>query len=592
MDELAYFLRTHPPFDTVDEAALDEIARVAKIERHPAGGSIVDGTDGPLQDGYVVRTGSVELASDGHMIDLATEGEMFGYVSPPTEEPPGFTALAAEDTVVYRIPAGLLRPLLERSRADTQAGFAGPPVAELIRAPALVLPPVTTIQQAARRMAEVGATSVVVDTGDGLGIVTDRDIRTRVVAAGAGPATPIEQVMTAPAWTVAADRTATEALLEMLAHGIRHLPVLTADRRLLGVLDDVDLMANERRAPFHVQAAVARSATVDDVVRAAAERHAMVIDLFDAALPPAVICRAISSVHDAVTRRLIELAHEELGPPPVPYTWLATGSFGRFEPFPGSDVDCALAWDGPDDDVELRRTMIRLAERVLAGLEACGFALDDNTVLASNPLFARSIDEWERAATTWVEDPDRDRGLTFLLIAIESDPVWGATEAAARLAGVLTKSPNRELMLRRVATAVVADRPPTGFFRDFVLHSEGERQGVLNIKRGGTLLVDSLARWSGLSAGVSAASTRARLAASRDAGSLREDDADALRDAFELFSRLRMENQVRQLREGEQPDNLIAPGDLTPVTRTALKEAFRAVARVQNRVAAEFGLRQ
>jgi CBS domain-containing protein len=104
--------------------------------------------------------------------------------------------------------------------------------------------------------------------------------------------------------------------------------------------------------------------------------------------------------------------------------------------------------------------------------------------------------------------------------------------------------------------------------------------------------VDSLARWSGLAAGVSAASTRARLAASREAGTLREDEADALRDAFELFSRLRMENQVRQLREGTEPDNLIAPRDLTPVTRTALKEAFRAVARAQNRVAAELGLRQ
>ena len=60
--------------------------------------------------------------------------------------------------------------------------------------------------------------------------------------------------MTAPAWTVAADRTATEALLEMLDHGIRHLPVLTAGKRLLGVLDDVDLMATERRAPFRLRA--------------------------------------------------------------------------------------------------------------------------------------------------------------------------------------------------------------------------------------------------------------------------------------------------------------------------------------------------
>ena len=366
-------------------------------------------------------------------------------------------------------------------------------------------------------MAEAGATCVVVDTGDGLGIVTDRDIRTRVVAAGAGPETPLSDVMTAPAWTVSSDRTGTEALLEMLSQGIRHLPVLAPDRRLLGVLDDVDLMANERRAPFHLRASIARSPGAEEVAEAAAELPDMVIALFDAGLTTAAISRTITSIHDAVTRRLIEFAHQELGRPPVPYTWLATGSFGRFEPFPSSDVDCAIAWEGPDDDMELRRTMITLAEHVLEGLRACGFPPDTNGVVASNPLFARSIGEWERAATAWVEHPDRDRGLMLLSVVVESDPVWGATAAAEHLARVFAHAPNRKLMLRRLGAAAVAERPPTGFFRNLVLSSSGERKGVLDIKRRGLMPVEALARWSGLLAGVSAASTRARLKASAEA---------------------------------------------------------------------------
>ena len=136
-------------------------------------------------------------------------------------------------------------------------------------------------------MAEAGATCVVVDTGDGLGIVTDRDIRTRVVAAGAGPETPLSEVMTAPAWTVSADRTGTEALLEMLAHGIRHLPVLTPERRLLGVLDDVDLMANEQRAPFRLQASIARAGDATGSRRPRRTFRTRSIALFDAGLPTA-----------------------------------------------------------------------------------------------------------------------------------------------------------------------------------------------------------------------------------------------------------------------------------------------------------------
>jgi CBS domain-containing protein len=275
----------------------------------------------------------------------------------------------------------------------------------------------------------------------------------------------------------------------------------------------------------------------------------------------------------------------------VPHTWLATGSFGRFEPFPSSDVDCAIAWDGPDDDMELRRSMLALAQRVLDGLTACGFPPDTNGVVASNPLFARSIEEWKRAATAWVEDPDRDRGLLLLSVVVESDPVWGITGAAEQLANVFAHAPNRQLMLRRLAAAAVAERPPTGFFRNLVLHASGERKGLLDIKRRGLMPVEALARWSGLRAGVSAASTRARLKASREAGTLSADDAANLRDAFELYSALRMEHQVAQLREGEAPDNLIDPRSLTMPVRASLKEAFRAVAGVQRGVAQQYGLR-
>jgi CBS domain-containing protein len=209
--------------------------------------------------------------------------------------------------------------------------------------------------------------------------------------------------------------------------------------------------------------------------------------------------------------------------------------------------------------------------------------------VASSPLFARSVDEWERAARTWVEDPDTERGLMLLSVVVESDPVWGSTTISERLAGALTRAPGRELVLRRLANVALAERPPTGFLRNLVLHSSGERRGVLDIKKRGLVPVEALARWSGLEAGVGAASTLARIDASREAGTLNADDAANLRDAFELFSALRMEHQVAQLRAGEKPDNLLEPGRLPPLTRTTLKEAFRAVARVQRRIASRLG---
>jgi CBS domain-containing protein len=608
MHDIAEFLRSHPPFDTLDDETLAGVANSAEIEFHAAGTAILDSADATSEFAYVVRRGCVELRIGDRLLDALGEGEMFGFASLLEEAPLGFVARAAEDTLVYRFPAAAIRPVLERPAAarfvvrsmnkgvrllaggerEASPSPAWRRVRELVRAAPLVCPPATTVQDAARRMVDTGVTCTVVDLGDQLGIVTDRDIRTRVVAAGAGPDTPLSEVMSAPAWTVAADRTGTEALLEMLDHGVRHLPVLDAGRRLIGVLDDVDLMASERRAPFRLRAEIARSADADAVARAASQLPETVIALHDAELPAAAISRAIASVHDSAARRLIDLAHADLGPPPVPYTWLATGSFGRFEPFPSSDVDSALAWDGPDDDGRLRAWMHSLAERVLEGLSASGFPSDDKGAVASSPLFARSVDAWEVAARSWVEHPDRDRGLMLLSVVVESDPVWGTTTVAKRLADAFARNANRELMLRRLAAAGLAERPPTGFRRHRVLLWSGERKS-LDIKKAGLVPVEALARWGGLAAGVSAASTRARIEAAEAAGIFEAEDAAILRDAFELFSELRMEHQVAQLRAGEAPDNSIDPQALAPLTRTSLKEAFRGVARVQRGVGLNLG---
>jgi CBS domain-containing protein len=607
MHDIADFLSRHPPFDTLDEEMLASVADSAEIEFHAARTAILERADATTKFAYVVRRGSVELMIDGRLLDLLGEGEMFGFASLLGETPLGYVARASEDTLVYRFPDTAIRPVLERpdaarfiarsmtkgvrllaSHEEERPSAAGRQVRELIRAPALVCPPDTGVQEAARRMVEAGATCVVVDLGDKLGIVTDRDVRARVVAAGAAPETPVSAVMTAPAWTVSEDRSGTEALLEMLDHGIRHLPVLEAGRRLIGVLDDIDLMANERRAPFRLRALIARSSDAAAVGEAASALPGTVIALHDAGIPAAAVSRTIASIHDTIIRRLIEITHAELGPPPVPYTWLATGSFGRREPFPSSDVDCALAWEG-DDDEELHRLMTTLAARVLSDLAASGMQPDHKGAVASSPLFARSIAAWEAAARSWVDQPDRQRGLMLLSVVVESDPVWGSPAAAERLASAFARAQNREETLRRLAAAALAERPPTGFLRDFVLHSTGERKGVLDIKHGGLLPIETLARWSALAGGVSAASTQARLHASAQAGTLAADDAAILRDAFELVCALRMEHQVEQMRAGHAPDNLIDPRSLATLTRTSLKEAFRAVARVQRGVALQLG---
>jgi CBS domain-containing protein len=607
VDEVAEFLRRHPPFDSLDESGVAAVARAAQPEEHRAGALIIERPEATSEHAYVVRRGAVELRSDGRLLDVVGEGELFGYASILAESPLGFVARAREDTLVYRLAEEAIRPVLERPAAlrfvarslsarllaapepAPPQHAAGRPLAELIRSPPLICDPGTPVREAAARMVAEGATCAIVELRSELAIVTDHDIRTRVVAEGAGPETPLADVMSAPARTVSADRTASEALLEMLDHGIRHLPVLDARGRLLGVLDDVDLLAAEHRAPFRVRALIARAADAGAVAEAAAALLPTAAALHDAGVAAPAVSRMLASLHDTVTRRLIELALEQLGPPPAPFTWLALGSFGRREPFPSSDVDCALAWEG-EDEPGIREPLHALARNVLAGLASSGLRPDAQGATADSRLFARPVAGWEAAARGWMREPDRDRGLMLLSVVAEGTPVWGATGPAERLSAAFASAPGRDETLRRLAVAALAERPPTGFWRDVVLEAGGVHRGALDVKRGGMLPIESLARWAALSAGVSAKPTLARLDAAAAAGTLAADDAAQLRDAFEFLCALRMEHQLDQVRAGEQPTDLIEPSRLTPLTRSSLKQAFRTIARVQRGIAVSLGL--
>ena len=145
-------------------------------------------------------------------------------------------------------------------------------------------------------------------------------------------------------------------------------------------------------------------------------------------------------------------------------------------------------------------------------------------------------------------------------------------------------------LLRLLARFALSHRPPTGFLRGLVVEHGGEHRGRLDLKHGGVIPIVDLARWAGMAAGVTIASTPERLRAAEGAGTLPTADLRTLSDAFALISELRVGHQVAQLRAGAEPDDHLDPGDLSPLMRTQLKEAFRAVAAVQKRLGTELSL--
>ena len=225
------------------------------------------------------------------------------------------------------------------------------------------------------------------------------------------------------------------------------------------------------------------------------------------------------------------------------------------------------------------------------GLRACGMSPDEHGASAANPIFARSLASWHRAARSLSEDPTQEKALILVSVLADSRPVWSSGGAAT--AGGLWEArpyPDQGGLLRMLARFALSFRPPTGFLRDFVVEHSGERRGQLDLKHGGLIPIVDLARWAGMAAGVASASTPERLRAAEAAGTMESAEAQTLTEAFGFISSLRLDHQVEQLRRGEAPDDFIAPKTLNPLARSYLREAFRAVASVQANLSAELSL--
>jgi len=294
-------------------------------------------------------------------------------------------------------------------------------------------------------------------------------------------------------------------------------------------------------------------------------------------------------VLDALIRRLVELAVRDAGPPPVPFTWFALGSLARREVVPSSDVDSALAWDGAGSDGSDAAAgyVGQVSRAVDEGLRACGISPDEHGASAADPIFARSLASWHRAAQSLSDDPTQDKALILVSVLTDSRPVWSS---GGPIGGLWEARPGQAGLLRMLARYALSFRPPTGFLRDFVVEHSGERRGQLDLKHGGLIPIVDLARWAGMAAGLASASTLERLQAAEAAGTMESTEAQTLAEAFGFISSLRLDHQVEQLRRGEAPDDFVAPKTLNPLARSYLREAFRAVASVQASLSAELSL--
>lgn len=612
--EIRDFLAAYPPFDALPAEALDRLPSSLSIRYLRRGATFPPPEAGPGQ-AWLIRQGAVELrAADDALVATLAEGALVGGLE---EEDPltlGLAGRAIEDTLVYQVPRATLASLRashpeferhfaltlqarlrrqgRRVGAEADRGLADVDVASLVTRPPCAVPPEATIREAAQAMVRERISSLLVMRGEALlGIVTDRDLRQRCLAAGLAPDRPVSEIMTAGLQVVERGAPAFEALLRMTRHGIHHLPVV--DRgAVVGLVTTTDLVRHQGASAAFLVSALRRAASTAELAAISARLPELQIQLVASGVAPRRLGQAVSAAFDALTVRLVELAEAQLGPAPVPFAWLACGSQGRHEQTIHTDQDNALLLDDGFDEARHGAWFEAMARLVVDGLVACGVPRCGGDVMATNPRWRLTCAGWRRAFEGWIARPER-KALMHLSLFFDLRAIAGERALLEPImVEVRRRARGDPLFMGHLAANAVQLRPPLGIFRQLVVVREGERADTLDLKMGGILPVVDLARVAALDAGADAVETTDRLRAAAGTPALSRAGAQDLEAALGFFGAVRAGHQAGQAKRGVAPDNHVPPAALSPLEQAQLRDAFAAVRQQQEALGRHFKVDQ
>ncbi len=606
------FLARCQPFALLPPATLDELPGRFTV-RYLRRGTRFPPDDEDPRAFYLLRKGAVEIrAESGVLIARLAEGEHCDEAAEAAVRDARCSGVAIEDTLLYVLPADELDALREadarfnasfeqtlkgRLQGARDAILAAPPVGGnllrlavgdlLARDPVTARAEMSVCDAAGLMTRERVSALMVVEGGNLRGIVTDRDLRSRFVAAAADPATPLGRIMTAAPVTISREASAFDALLKMTEHRVHHLPVVHDDR-LCGLVSTHDLLRVQSSNPLHVADRIRRASSVSALGSDCEQMRELHLQLMAAHATARQLGHAITAVADAATRRLIELAIDRQGSPPVPFAWIATGSQGRGELGVGSDQDNSMILDDAYEEATQGVYFDELARFVNSGLATCGFRLCPGEVMASNPRWRQPVSRWHEYLRSWVDHADHTSA-TLVANFFDMRTVWGEDSLRdALMRSELPRCADNESFLAHLAGHALGARPPLGFFRRFVLTHDEQQEGTVDLKVQGLIPIVDLARFYALRSAAAMVETEDRLHAAVSSGLLSEDGADNLRVAFEFIGTLRALHQADCLRRNEAVDNRVAPAALIDLERRHLKDAFAAVTTVQESLRAAY----
>jgi CBS domain-containing protein len=576
---------------------------------------------------YLLSRGSAELyfekGREKVLRRILSEGDCFGGISMLVNNANALrTMKLREDTLFYKLPADIFQNLceeyedfkefftntfgkkmLDRSFADMisrqvsgverSSPFFDQKIGSVYNQSFFSCPATMSIMDAAAKMSEDGSGYLLVKDEAGMmqGIITDEDLRKRVVAVDYPKDAPVADIMSSPIISLSLDAQLFEAFLLMTEKGISHLPVATGGGEICGMLTDRRIITEQSRSPYFLIQEISHSSSPEQLQSIHSRLPGLLIEPIKNGAQPETLTNLITMVADAVLEKLVSFAVEQAGPPPCEFAFIIMGSEGRNEQTLKTDQDNAIVYQDLDDPAEAKRAadyFLDLAAQICGWLDQAGFDFCEGNNMAQNPAWCQPLSVWKRYFFQWIHAA-KPEDLLNSSIFFDFRWAWGSKALAEELTDYLFESLGGwSGFFRNMVENALYFKPPLGFFRNIVVQSKGERKDSFDIKRAMMPIID-FARIYALKLGIRETNTLLRLEQIQQNRLLTKEEYDDIVQSYRYLMNLRFIRQITAItEESGRADNFINPKQLSRIDQTMLKEIFKRIEGIQQKMGIEF----
>ncbi|NQZ51444.1 MAG: cyclic nucleotide-binding/CBS domain-containing protein [Moritella sp.] len=608
--EIKNFISQYQPFDQLPEEAVLEVVKSIEISYFRADSMIIE-YGHKIHDLYFIRSGVVEIyRRKGELYNRLDQGEIFGQMGLLANNKVRLPAKAVKDTLLYCIPEAIFHDFCERYEAfsdfsevegtirlkqavednsDDANSLTTSKVKTLLSRDLVMLKNTTSIQDVAKVMAEESVSAALIndptitneDGSNFVGIITQHDLCAKVIATGLSVDNPVSDVMSTELMSLDHNAYVSEAMLMMLRYNVHHLPILK-NKQPIGLIEVADIIRYESQNSLLFSSSIFQQQNIDDLVLLSKQLKDCFVRMVNEDANSHMIGSAMSEIGRSFKQRLLELAEEEFGQPPVPYCFLALGSMARDEQLIVTDQDNGIILDNSYDHEQHGAYFEKLSKFVCDGLAACGYTYCTGDIMATNPEYRKTQAQWEECFADWIDNPN-PQALLNCSIFFDLNGVYGRVKWAEQLnAFILRRAKKNNRFLACLARNALNRTPPLGFFKNFVMEKDGRHNNIINLKRRGTAPLADLIRVHGLAIGSQSQNSFERLEDIIEAGILPPSKGQDLHHAMELISLVRLRHQALDVESEIEPDNNIEPENMSEFERRNLKDAFLVLSNAQN----------